>query len=72
MLFLTLDTDCVIAVDENRSEASSIRSPAKAHSDGLANVGLIAIMASEKQKPGGYLTSFADFAARIALLGLSI
>jgi hypothetical protein len=71
MLTFTLDTNCVIAIEEGRTEASAIRTLAEAHASGLANVALVAISASERQKNGGPLGSFTQFTDRIAALGLS-
>lgn len=71
MLTFTLDTNCVIAIDEGRPEATAIRALADAHSRGLANVALVAISASERQRDGEPLESFAHFQERVAALGLS-
>ncbi len=69
-LTFTLDTNCIIAVDESRPEAGSIRKLVQAHKAGLASVGLVAISASERQQEGGHLGNFNEFKERIAGLGL--
>ena len=67
----TLDTNCIIALDEERVEATAIRALLDAHASGDANVALVAISASEKQRGGGHLESFSEFQQRIASLGLA-
>lgn len=66
----SLDTNCVVAVDENREEASSVRALANAHTLGTADVRLVAISASERQKLGDQLETFSEFQERMAFLGL--
>lgn len=60
MLTFTLDTNCAIAIaiGEGRPEAKAIRALADAHARGKANVALVAITASERQKDGEPLESF--------------
>ncbi len=66
----TLDTNCVIAVAEQRPEAPAILSLAKAHENGAASVALVAISASERQQDGKTLSSFTLFKERLSALGL--
>lgn len=70
MLTFTLDTNCLIALDENRPEAAAVRGIVDAHASGKAQVAIVAISASEKQKGGGHLESFVEFQKRLALLSL--
>ncbi len=70
VLSFTLDTNCIIAVDEGRPEAVAIRLLADAHSSGNAQVAIAAITASEKQVGGGRLENFADFQQRLTSLHL--
>jgi hypothetical protein len=78
MLSLSLDTNCVIALDEVRNdptshragEARAVRALIKAHTDRKADVALIAISASERQKDNGRLENFSTFQERLASLGL--
>ena len=70
MLTFTLDTNCIIAVEEGRSEASSILQLALAHRSGLASVGVVAISASERQRDGRNLENFAEFKQRLLRVGL--
>lgn len=70
MVSFTLDTNCVIAVEADDPEAPAIRDLAEAHSAGKADVAVVAIMASEKQKSGATLESFEIFKNRLISLGL--
>lgn len=70
MLALTLDTNCLLAVDEQRPEALAIRRLADAHREGRANVALVAISASERQRDGGMLESYSSFMERVNALDL--
>lgn len=70
MFSFTLDTNCIIAIDEGRAEAAAIRSLVDAHSAGTAQVALVAISASERQKDGGILETFSQFRERLSALNL--
>lgn len=65
-----LDTNCLIAIDEGRPEATAVRALADAHMAGTAQVAVVAMSASEKQQHGPYLRNFDDFRARVNCLGL--
>jgi hypothetical protein len=71
MLTFTLDTNCLVAVDEGRAEAAAVRSLAEAHRHGRANVALVAISASERQRDGNMLDNYSQFTERVALLDMS-
>jgi hypothetical protein len=71
MRSFTLDTNCLIAIDEGRPEATAIRSLADAHAVGKAAVAVVAISASERQTGGRYIADFAEFRARMAALELA-
>ena len=66
----TLDTNCIIAVDEGRPEAEAILELVRADSEGLASTALVAISASERQPGGGTLERFDQFKERLSSLGL--
>lgn len=78
LLSLSLDTNCVIALDEVRNdstshraaEARAVRSLVDAHTERKADVALVAISASERQKDNEHLENFSTFQARLASLGL--
>ena len=67
----TLDTNCIIAIDEGRAEAPSVWTLADAHASGAARVAIVAISASEKQRGGGHLENFSEFEQRLVSLGLA-
>jgi hypothetical protein len=70
MRSFTLDTNCILAVDEGRPEASYIRHLVEHHERGTASVALVAISASEKQRPLRSITNFEQFIERVTKLGL--
>ena len=70
MTDFTLDTNCLLAIDESRAEAADIRALASAHDTGQAGVAVVAISASENQQGGGAIEDFDDFRARLSALGL--
>jgi hypothetical protein len=70
MLTFTLDTNCLIDIDEARPDSTAIRALADAHARSEANVAVVAIIASEKQKSGERLTNFNQFRARLDSLQL--
>jgi hypothetical protein len=71
MLSFTLDTNCVIDLDENRPAAPAIKRLAVAHATGSADVAVVAIMASEKQRAGDYIEDFQVFQHRLEKLSIS-
>lgn len=70
MLSFTLDTNCVIAVAEQRPEREAILRLADAHAMGTANVSIVAIMASERQRATREINTFTKFKTRLNDLGL--
>jgi hypothetical protein len=71
LLSFTLDTNCVISLDKDCPEASAIRRLAEAHATGKADVAVVAIMASEKQRPNGYIEDFQVFEQRLQRLSIA-
>jgi hypothetical protein len=67
----TLDTNCLIDIDENRPAAREIRALADAHAAGAAEVAVIAISASENPRPGQSIRDFSEFKSRLVTLGLA-
>jgi hypothetical protein len=52
MLTFSLDTNCIIDIEEERPDSVFVRALAGAHACGEANAAVVAISASEKQKKG--------------------
>ncbi|MBY2921031.1 hypothetical protein HF259_06205 [Rhizobium leguminosarum] len=65
----TLDTNCLIAVEDNRPEKDAVLSLVAAAKDGRADVAIVASSASERQIGGGYLANIGDFVTRLGELG---
>jgi hypothetical protein len=68
----TLDTNCLIAIDEDRPEAIPVRALADAAAVGSVGVAIVAISASEKQQGGGVIQNFGDFRIAYPALGSDI
>lgn len=69
-LTFTLDTNCIIAVDESRPETAFVQELVQAYRTNIASVGLVAISASEWQQTGGHIENFGKFKERVTKLGL--
>jgi hypothetical protein len=78
MLSLTLDTNCILALDAlkndpsspRKAEAELVQKIVDAHLRQEARVAVVAISASERQSGKTYLESFSDFEKRLASLNL--
>ena len=69
MLRLTLDTNAIVAIEEDRPAATAIRQLVNAHAQGRIDVALVAISASERQR-AGEIENFDIFRERLARLKL--
>ena len=67
---VTLDTNCIIALEENRSAAQDLRRIVHGATKQMLRLRVVAISASERQLDGKSSESFRDFAAKIAGVGL--
>ena len=67
----TIDTNGILDIDDDREDAVHIRALADAHAAGTANVAIVAIAASERQRDGAMLTNFSKFEERLGRLGLA-
>jgi hypothetical protein len=71
MLKLTLDTNCIMALDELRQPAaSSLRHLLAAHAASTVQLRLVADSASEHQCTGTHLENFSQFQQRLTDLHL--
>lgn len=68
---ITLDNNCIIALDENDANALYIRKLISLHEDKKITLRLATISASERQRGGRYAAHFAEFQERIIRLGLA-
>jgi hypothetical protein len=64
----TLDTNCLIDVEEERSDAPFIREIVARHGNGV-NVTVSAIGASERQSNKAYALNFSEFQAKLKAIG---
>jgi hypothetical protein len=69
VIAFTLDTNCLIDVDDNRAAASSVMRLIEAAGKGAADVAMVASSASERQPGGGLLKTIDEFKLRMQKLG---
>jgi hypothetical protein len=69
MVTFTLDTNCLIDVDEKRPARDSVLQLIAAADKGIADVAMVASSASERQPGGQYLKTFVAFKDRMQKLG---
>jgi hypothetical protein len=69
MYTFTLDTNCIIAVEKQEPAALAIRALADAHAVANAHV-VVAVSASERQKPDREIANFNQFCERLSAVGL--
>ena len=67
----TLDTNCLIALENEEPNAVALCELVSRHLVGSVNVACVAISASEKQKTGSQLSNFQEFQDRLKMIGLS-
>ena len=65
----TLDTNCIVDVDEARPNAANILRLLELQKLNKLRIGLAVSSASERQKDNGFLSNFAEFNARRDKLG---
>jgi len=70
MRTFTLDTNCIIAIDEGRPEAPFVRTLADAHTAGKAHVAVVAVSRADKRQIGSYLDNLDAFRDRLASIDL--
>lgn len=66
----TLDTNCIIDVEDDRPSAPFVRELVSLHQKRGVNVAISAIGASERQRTGGYAQNFSEFQAKLKAVGL--
>jgi len=71
MWTFTLDSNCIISIDEGGQDAAFVRRLIDAHAAGKAQVAVVAISAADRQRAGSYLDNFDAFRDRLAALGLA-
>lgn len=71
MINVTLDTNCIIDLEEERPAAPCIRLLMDMHAHQTIKLAVVAISASERKPNGTYASSFDEFKAKIAAVGLA-
>lgn len=71
MVRYSLDTNCIISIEESRPEAAALKALVERHRQGTVIVQVTAIAATERQRSGTSLEHFDDFRTRLASLGLA-
>jgi len=71
MWTFTLDSNCIISIDEGGEDAAFVRRLVDAHAAGKAQVAIVALAAAEKQRTGSYLDNLDAFRDRLAALNLA-
>lgn len=66
----TLDTNCLIALENNEPASPAVREIVVAHEQGKVDVAVVAISASERQRDKPQLENFSEFQDRLAALDL--
>ena len=67
----TLDTNCIIDLEENRANAEHVRSLVNAWKNGQIELAVVAVSASENQKGGTASRDFTAFEAKLDDVGLA-
>jgi hypothetical protein len=67
---VTLDTNCLLDLEGDSTRAAAVRDLVRRHEAGEVTLSIPAIMASERQRGGTYLSSFAEFTDRLERLGV--
>jgi len=65
----TLDTNCLIDVEEGRPNASFIRDLVSLHRKNGITIAISSIGASERQRAGGYAQNFSEFLEKLKAIG---
>lgn len=68
---VTLDTNCLYALENNETSGPDIRALVQMRLDGKINLRIAAVSASERQKNGKLISNFTEFQKRLASQGLS-
>jgi len=67
---VTLDTNCIIDLEENTSTAPFLRQLISLHDANKIILRTVAISASERKKGGTYAENFSEFKQKVAAAGL--
>ncbi len=68
---VTIDTNCIIDLEEDRESAECVRSLIKINDEGKIKLRVVAISASERMPNGTYASTFGEFKDKLERVGLS-
>lgn len=67
---ITIDTNCIIDLEEERQSVKYIRSLIKMHKEDRIKLMVVAISASERKQDRTYASSFGEFTKKLEKIGL--
>ena len=67
---VTIDTNCIIDLEEERDSAQHIRLLMRYHAEGSVQLQVVAIGASERKPDGTYASNFSEFVEKLTAVGL--
>lgn len=67
----TLDTNCIIDLEENRPDAIHVRKMIADHDSGIINLAVVAISASERQLGGKPVWDYSTFENKLKNVGIN-
>ena len=67
---VTLDTNCIIELEEERSEAQQVETLIGLQEQGAIHLRIVAFSASERRPDGTYANNFQDFTSKLRNVGL--
>jgi len=70
MLKVTLDTNCIVDLEQINAEASYLKRLIEMHSDQKISLRAVAISASERRPDHSYVSNFNEFKRRLDAIGL--
>jgi len=71
MLSFTLDTNCLIDLEENREDSKYLVDMIDHWKKGKINISVVAVSASENQKAGESNKNYAEFESKLGNIGLA-
>lgn len=71
MLSMTIDTNCIIAIENSEPAAEPLKRLVQAHRDGRVDLALVSVSASERQPGDTFMSNYQEFTDRVNAAGLS-
>jgi len=67
---LTLDTNCIIALENAEPAADPLVALTRAHNQGKVELALVGVSASERQRNDRFISNYGEFTSRVEASGL--